>query len=198
MIDWEIDGRLAGACNCGTPCPCWFAQAPTHGSCDAIGVGMIDRGHYGDIDLSGCKLGVAYRTVKHVWDGGLQVAVYIDERTPGPQSEALEQILTGKAGGLLAVLFTLVEDFRGIRRVPIELDETGEKPSFTLGRDAVIGLNPLLGQDGTTPIEVNNALMSFGGARLLARTESRFVDHDLGWNWQLEHADFGPMKLASA
>jgi hypothetical protein len=62
----------------------------------------------------------------------------------------------------------------------------------------VVPLRPLIGQDGTTPIEVNNALMSFGGARLLAKTDSRFVDNELGWNWQLEHADFGPMKLTSA
>ncbi|MFD7500658.1 DUF1326 domain-containing protein [Streptomyces sp. NPDC059850] len=196
-MEWSIEGRLAGACNCGTPCPCWFAEAPTHGSCDAIGVGIVDKGFYGDVDLTGCKLGVAYRTVKHVWDGGLKVAVYIGEDTPEAQSAAMEQILTGKAGGLLALLFTLVEDFKGIRRVPIEMDDSGEKPYFQLGRASTIPLKPLLGRDGETPIAVHNALMSFGGERLLAKTESRFSDPDLGWDWPLVHADFGPMKMGS-
>jgi hypothetical protein len=197
-MQWNIDGRLAGACNCGTPCPCWFAERPTHGSCNAIGVGVVDSGNYGDIDLAGCKLGVAYRTVGHVWEGGLTAVIYLGEDMPPAQAEALTLILTGRAGGLFAQLFTLVADFKGVRRIPIELNDSGPSPSFTLGAASTIPLLPVIGRDGATPIEVNNAMMSFGGSRLLAKTSSRFVDPDLGWEWSLEHADFGPMKLASA
>jgi hypothetical protein len=196
-MKWEIAGRLAGACNCATPCPCWFNENPTRGSCDAIGVGLVDEGHYGDISLEGCRFGVAYRTVTRVWDGGLQAAVYLDERTPGPQTAALERILTGKAGGLLELLFTLVADFKGIRRVPIDLDDTGAKPVLTLGRASVVTMSPVIGRDGKNPIAVSNAMMSFGGIRNLAKTAGRFIDDELGWEWPLEHSDFGPMRLSS-
>jgi hypothetical protein len=194
-MDWTLSGRLAGACNCGTPCPCWFGQAPTHGTCDSIGVGIVEQGDFHGVDLAGCKLGVAYRTAGHVWEGGLQLAIYIDERTPPPQSEALGTILTGQAGGLIQRLFTLVGDFKGIKRAHIEIDDLGSKRSFKLG-PARVPLSPVLGGDRTNPVSVDNAVMAFGGERLLATTESTFSDPELGWQWELRHADFGPMNLA--
>lgn len=197
MVDWTLSGRLAGACNCGTPCPCWFGLRPTHGSCDAIGVGIIEDGDYYGVDLQGCKLGVAYRTVGRVHEGGLRLALYLDETTPVEQTAALEEILTGRAGGLIERLFDLVGDFKGVRRVPIRIEDKSEYPWFALG-EASVPLQAVLGGDGRTPVAVHNAIMSFGGARLLARTKSTFVDTELGWDWELEHADFGPMNLAVA
>lgn len=195
-MEWTLRGRLAGACNCATPCPCWFSQAPTHGTCDAIGVGIVEDGEYHGTALAGCKIGVAYRTAGRVWEGGLQLAIYLDERTPPAQSNALEIILTGRAGGLIERLFQLVSDFKGIRRTHIEIDDRSASPSFSLGTASVVPLRPVVGGDGVNPVVVDNAIMSFGGERLLATTESRFVDPELGWDWKLQHADFGPMDLA--
>jgi hypothetical protein len=59
---WALCGWLGGACRCATPCPCWFEGQPTYGTCDAIGAAVIDHGHFESVDLSGCRIGTAYRS----------------------------------------------------------------------------------------------------------------------------------------
>ena len=40
-------------CNCDFSCPCQFNSLPTHGDCRAMTALRIDKGHFGDVDLSG-------------------------------------------------------------------------------------------------------------------------------------------------
>src|SRR4029079_14149069 len=76
---WSLRGWLGGACRCDTPCPCWFEGKPTHGTCDAIGAGVLDEGHFESVDLTGCTLGTAYRSKSNIWAGGLTAAIYVGE-----------------------------------------------------------------------------------------------------------------------
>ncbi len=34
-VDWEIEGRAFGNCNCSYGCPCQFNALPTDGTCRA-------------------------------------------------------------------------------------------------------------------------------------------------------------------
>ena len=40
-------------CNCDFGCPCQFNTLPTHGDCRAMTAVKIDKGHFGEVDLSG-------------------------------------------------------------------------------------------------------------------------------------------------
>jgi len=52
-VDWSISGPEIANCNCDFSCPCQFNALPTHGDCRAMTAMRIDKGHFGDLDLSG-------------------------------------------------------------------------------------------------------------------------------------------------
>ena len=54
------------SCNCDFGCPCDFNARPTHGSCEGMVAMLIERGHFGQVDLSGIKWGAIVR-----WPGAL-------------------------------------------------------------------------------------------------------------------------------
>jgi hypothetical protein len=93
-------------------------------------------------------------------------------------------------------LFSLVADFKGVRRTTIELAD-GERPEFQLGPVSRITITPIIGRDGVSPISVHNATMSFAGHRNMGHTSGRFADPELGWDWELGHADWGPISVSN-
>jgi len=52
-VDWSLQGHSIANCNCDFGCPCQFNTLPTHGDCRAMTAVKIDKGHFGDVDLSG-------------------------------------------------------------------------------------------------------------------------------------------------
>jgi hypothetical protein len=96
MINWEIHGLNFGNCNCSYGCPCQFNALPTHGNCRAVVFLRIDRGHFGDVSLDGCKFGFAVSWPGPVHHGGGTMQPFIDEATEEAQREALFAIMTGK------------------------------------------------------------------------------------------------------
>ena len=50
---WQLKGDWFDVCSCKLPCPCSFAQEPTHGDCLFTLVWQVHEGHYGTTDLSG-------------------------------------------------------------------------------------------------------------------------------------------------
>ena len=53
FVDWSLQGHSIANCNCDFGCPCQFNTLPTHGDCRAMTAVKIDKGHFGDVDLSG-------------------------------------------------------------------------------------------------------------------------------------------------
>jgi hypothetical protein len=96
MIDWEIHGLSFGNCNCSYGCPCQFNALPTHGDCRAVVFIRIDRGHFGDVALDGCKFGFAVSWPGPVHHGRGVMQPFIDEAAEEAQREALFAIMTGK------------------------------------------------------------------------------------------------------
>jgi hypothetical protein len=52
-VDWSLQGHSIANCNCDFGCPCQFNTLPTHGDCRAMTAVKIDKGHFGEVDLSG-------------------------------------------------------------------------------------------------------------------------------------------------
>ena len=55
--DWYMEGPWIKNCNCDPGCPCDFNANPTHGHCQGIVAMKIEKGHFGDVDLSGLAWG---------------------------------------------------------------------------------------------------------------------------------------------
>ena len=96
QIEWEIEGPSYGNCNCDWGCPCQFNKLPTHGDCQAMASMIIEKGHYGDVDLSGLCWVNTFKWPGAVHEGDGAFQSFIDERANDEQRAALVEILHGR------------------------------------------------------------------------------------------------------
>ena len=95
MTPWELHGFELANCNCDTGCPCQFMSLPTKGTCEAAVAFIIEKGHYGDVDLSGTKVAQVFKWPGAVHEGNGTIQTIIDEAATVEQRAALETIVTG-------------------------------------------------------------------------------------------------------
>jgi len=107
MTPWEFQGRELINCNCAYGCPCQFNALPTHGKCEAVGGMMVDKGHYGDVRLDGCKVAIAFKWPGPIHEGKGQGQVIIDEAATPAQRGALLKILSGQDTDPFATVFAV-------------------------------------------------------------------------------------------
>lgn len=124
-IDWSMQGLEFANCNCAWGCPCQFNGMPTHGNCCAFCFVSIEKGHFGDVPLSGLRWGIlgAWPSAIHLGNGTF-VSV-IDEGADAKQRNAIEAVSHGKEtepGSLIWQVFsTTVTRFLPTLYKPIEL-----------------------------------------------------------------------------
>lgn len=125
-IDWHLQGDWFDVCSCKLPCPCSFAQEPTHGDCLFTLVWHVRDGHFGGVDLGGLNVVSLGEFTGNMWIGDpsakMRLMFYIDERADDAQREALVRIFTGKEGGWPAEFASLIEDLRGIEYASISFE----------------------------------------------------------------------------
>lgn len=107
MTAWEIEGKELVNCNCAYGCPCQFNALPTHGSCEAMGVIAIDKGHYGDVKLDGLKIGFVFKWPGAVHEGKGQCQPVVDGKANAQQREALLKIMSGQDSEPFATMFSV-------------------------------------------------------------------------------------------
>lgn len=121
--DWHLCGEWFDVCSCKLPCPCSFAQAPTHGDCLFTLVWQIHDGHHGDTDLGGLGVVALGEFTGNMWindpNAMMTLMFYIDDKASAAQRDALQQIFTGKEGGWPAEFGSLIRELRGIEYAPI-------------------------------------------------------------------------------
>jgi hypothetical protein len=112
---WTASGDWFDVCKCNIPCPCVFAQTPSYGDCDGVMAYHIKKGQYGKVSLDGLNVLALDYFKGNVWSGEtkLTIAFFFDERANPQQTEALQMIFSGKAGGFIAELANLIGDVRG-------------------------------------------------------------------------------------
>src|SRR3984893_13273323 len=99
MAEWRLEGPYMKNCNCDPGCPCDFNANPTHGSCDGMAAMIVERGHFGDVNLDGVK-----GAFKYWWPGALHEGhgagqPILDASMSPEQTQALGGILSGENGG---------------------------------------------------------------------------------------------------
>ncbi len=126
MIDWYVEGASFGNCNCAYGCPCQFEALPTHGSCHGFEILRIDKGHFGDTDLSGLKIAMFYAWPGPIFEGKGELQAVIEDRADEAQRKALETILyggeTAEAATHWWVFRAMSDKVHPVLFKPIELD----------------------------------------------------------------------------
>ena len=106
--EWYMEGPWFKNCNCDPGCPCDFNQYPTQGNCTGMVAMRIDKGHFGDVDLSGlCWAGVV-RWPGALHEGNGELQPIIDESATEEQMGALGEALSGKHGDTLMEIISVI------------------------------------------------------------------------------------------
>ena len=79
QTDWRIEGTYFEACNCDAACPCVFLSAPTTGECTVFIGWHIEKGAFGETDLSGLTVARAIHTPGHMLEVPWTAALYLDD-----------------------------------------------------------------------------------------------------------------------
>jgi hypothetical protein len=164
---WEASGLLFENCNCTVVCPghTHFSQNCTHERCVGFWAVRIDAGSWRHsdstetapaVDLAGTRAVIIYDAPQRMIDGGWTEVIVLDESSSPAQRDALEQILTGRAGGPWEVLGRFVTERPPTRVAPIRIDDED-----ALKRVAVEGLlegviEPIRGRDRGQPVTFHN------------------------------------------
>ena len=135
---WNLTGQYAENCSCEYLCPCIFTNStalskpavPEVGDhCIAIIALNITEGQYGEVALNGLSFLLILKTRLVMSEGHWTTAVIIDAQASPQQREALEQITTGQAGGPLAMLQPMIENFAGVHYGAVEFHLEDNKRS---------------------------------------------------------------------
>ena len=87
-IEWEIHGVSFGNCNCDYGCPCQFEAPPTHGDCRGTCFIEISEGHFGEVPLSGLRMGSIYDWPGPISEGKGKCQIFIESRADKAQRDA--------------------------------------------------------------------------------------------------------------
>lgn len=107
MTEWEIEGSELINCNCAYGCPCQFNALPSKGFCEAMGAISIERGFYGQVDLSGVKLAVVFSWPGPIHEGKGRCLPIVDASASPAQREAVLKIMTGQDTDPFATMFAV-------------------------------------------------------------------------------------------
>lgn len=188
---WRIEGEYLESCNCEVLCPCLLGPRnerggaiarPTEGHCDVPLIFQIGRGGYGSVDLAGTHAALVIHTPRAMGEGDWTVGAYVDERAGAPQRDALEQIFTGKAGGVLGAIGAIVTRRLPTRVVPIEFGMQGRRRWARIPGVLDVELEGIAGRQPDTESWIDNVRHPVSTRLAAARAlHSSYSDH--GWNW---------------
>ncbi|HEV8438689.1 MAG TPA: DUF1326 domain-containing protein [Methylomirabilota bacterium] len=177
---WRISGEYFESCNCTVLCPCLLSRAqarPTEGHCDVVLAVRVRTGVFGATDLAGLHVALAVYTPGVMAEGNWSAAVYVDERGTAEQRDALEAIVSGRAGGPISRLAALITRRYPTKAVPITVEVEGRRRRLAIPGIADITVEGIVGA-GEQEVWLDN-VGHFASRRLAAAkaTISRFRDH---------------------
>lgn len=195
QVDWHLRGEWFDVCSCKLPCPCSFAQEPTHGDCLFTLVWHVREGHYGDTDLTGLSVIALGEFAGNMWIGDpnatMKLMFYIDEKGDAAQRDALERIFTGKEGGWPGEFGSLISEMRGIEYAPISFEAADDLAYWRAEIPGKVDLKveALTGPtaDPNRRVTTTNAPGAEVGPGQVATWGVVKEDHAVGFEWSHEH-----------
>jgi hypothetical protein len=158
-LSWAIGGSYLEACNCEAICPCRriggrTGGRSTYGICLGALSWAIERGHLGDLDLSGLGAVLVSSYSDDEPGSPWTFFLYVDERGDERQREAVARILSGEEGGTPRKQFPWVfkeSHMLGWRAAPIEIEHTPRRGWFRAGKQVTVRVRgPVADQEPVT------------------------------------------------
>ena len=179
---WWAKGLLFENCNCQLVCPghVHFSNDCTEERCIGYWAMRFDEGSYGDLDLAGVKAVVGYDAPQNMISGGWTEAVIIDERASPAQRAAVDDILTGRAGGPWAVLGRFVGRRLPTRTLPIEITDEEAVKRIAIEGLLSSSIENIRGWDRDQPVTFQNMFNQIhGSTQVLAHGDAAYDDGEI-------------------
>lgn len=138
---WRVKGLYSEACNCESVCPCYSHKDPSYGFCEGPCIWHIQKGSFGDVDLSGMTVVMVQHCNGNMGSSKWKCWFYVEEHATDEQFEALRLIFTAKAGGYIGRVYDPLWDVLTFERSKMEVKIDGWQHSISiLGKfEVVIG-----------------------------------------------------------
>ncbi len=190
-VEWWAEGDLFEGCNCAVVCPCHldFRQKSTNDTCENAWGIHIERGAFGPVTLDGLNaMTLVSCPGPTMFDGDWTALVYLDDGATPEQSDALQLILTGHAGGpwgRIARFFSGGE-VHSVQRAAFRFEKSERRQSLevALGVSAVASLEveAIRGADPEGVVTINNLFNLLHGPEHVVASSTVRLD-DLGLRW---------------
>ncbi|MCH7890269.1 MAG: DUF1326 domain-containing protein [Gemmatimonadetes bacterium] len=188
---WWAKGLLFENCNCQVVCPghVHFSNKCTHERCIGYWAIRFDEGSYGDVDLAGVTAVVGYDCPQHMISGGWTEAVIIDVRASQAQRTAVENILTGRAGGPWEVLDRFVERRLPTRTAPIEITDEDAVKRVVIEGLLESTIENIRGWDRNQPVTFMNMFNQVhASTQVIAQGDTTYDDGEIVLQIEGTHA----------
>ena len=147
---YQLEGRLLVVCSCDVLCPCYVGADPDGGTCDNVVAWHIDTGTIQGVDVSGLTNAMSVHIPGNILKGDWRVLIYVDDKATPAQQDALVSAFTGKLGGPIADLATLIGDVAGVERAPITFTADKGRGTLIIGQTVQAEIAPFTGLNGET------------------------------------------------
>lgn len=203
---WSITGEYFENCSCTVACPCIFSEKapltaePTEGVCDAAFAFHIDSGSFGDVSLDGLNVGLATHTPGVMIEGNWKIVLYIDERADDAQSQALQAIFSGAAGGTMGAFVPLIGEVLGVQSVPITYTVEGKRRSVEIPDIMSVAVRPIQSPLGDVEIIAVNAhpMAPDGVVMAVGEPGSHWADYGMQWDNSGRNGHYAPIRWSNA
>lgn len=153
-VPWHMKTDSLESCNCNHGCGCQFGGFPDNGGCEAIIGYRVNEGKYGDVDLAGVKMVVAFKYPGAIHEGGGRGVLFVGREATPEQVQAVAMILSGQAGGMpWEALAATIATMEGPVQESIELNVDGRRSSIRIGNTLEVQMKPLV--NPVTGVEQN-------------------------------------------
>ncbi|MDA0167653.1 DUF1326 domain-containing protein [Solirubrobacter taibaiensis] len=177
MTSCRLAGTFLELCNYKTVCPCWVNLPPDEDRCTGVFAWSIDEGAIGDIDVSGRQVVSLSFHAGHRDAASQSVRMYVDDDADDTQIEVLEHVFSGRLGGLLEELGTLLGELLSVEKAPIDIRAEGTSMTLTVGRRVRGDAEVLHGSDGGVVEPAHARLSTVLGPRAdVGRSSSFRID----------------------
>jgi hypothetical protein len=174
MMAYKLEGSLLEVCDCKVLCPCWIGEAPDNGTCQTALAYHFERGAIDGVDVSGLTLATNAFVPGTPLAGNWRVQIYIDERATKEQETALLSVFTGKQGGPVADLVSLIGEVVGVERAPITFEVHEGKGTLRIGDTTEAIMEPYRGPNGKPTTLVDSIFSTIPGSPAYVAKASMF------------------------
>lgn len=171
---YHLEGRLLEVCNCRVLCPCWIGEDPDNGTCDTIVSWHFDKGTIEGVDVSGSTVAAVAHIPGNILKGNWRAAIYINETASKAQEEALLKVYTGKLGGPVADLVSLIGEVVSVERAHIRFEVHGGSGTLEIGDFAHAELEPYVGATGGKTTLIDTIFSTVPGAPVFVGKASSY------------------------